>query len=675
MRTIGRAGTWIGMLLASASAVGAAATAPSGMRYLVFDWQPDGSPRLIFDRAIPTAQWHASTPAPGGMSAVAVRADGERVIAEVSTATVLRVPADAHGQYHAHLQPRARSPFVVRAPLHDAARLELRDWDIVIPYVLGKPTAATPLDTLASSAQIRAGKLGHPGNRVDVLILGEGYTSAQRSRFDADVATFQQNFFAVSPYREYRNFVNVNALFVPSAQSGADHPRYRADCSGGAPSCCTDRDAQNDPAAGTSVNTAFDGTYCTANIHRLLTIDYGKVYAAASAVPDWDYLFVLVNDGVYGGSGGFISVASTGPGGDDIVTHEFGHSFTRLADEYSDPYPGFPACSDLAVAGAPSCEVNVTDELRGARLKWRHFVAPQTPLPTPPGSAATGLFEGARYLPRGMFRAQYQGCMMRSVTSNFCEVCKESYVLRLYDGGWGAPAGGIRLIEPGSAMPDPASTILAAASAGQVLRAQLLQPEHPLEVFWRVNGQRVAGVDVPQLALDGLALQAGINRIELHVADTNPAVRSAKAGHLSQQLSWQVEAGSATTLVNPMGLTGLWYEAATSGQGINLHFIDEHRFLLFFYGFERDGDRLWLIGDYAGTIAYGTPLHFDLTEARGGVFEHLNPAAITRPIWGSGQVRFVDCEHAELSLTGTDGSQTLPIVKLAGVARLACNVL
>ena len=117
---------------------------------------------------------------------------------------------------------------------------------------------------------------------------------------------------------------------------------------------------QSDPLRGTFVDTAFDGAYCSTNTHRQVTVSRPKVLAAAAASPDWDEILMVVNDTTYGGSGGSFSVVSTNVNAVDVARHEFGHTFSRLADEYTSPYPGFPACSDLA--GPDACEANVTDQ-------------------------------------------------------------------------------------------------------------------------------------------------------------------------------------------------------------------------------------------------------------------------------------------------------------------------
>jgi hypothetical protein len=663
--------SWIRLLpmFAASVLVSPLSLSAEPMRYLVFDWNEAGEPVLMLDRFVESLEprstvVHAGTDA-HDIGVALVRAGKSAVPLATAGGTVLRVPATHDGHYATHEVPGPPQAFVVRAAMAEGDRIEVAHAGRRFGFDLGRSPG--PVDDAA-------GKAASAINRVDVLIVGEGYTAADRSRFDRDVDAFEQDFFATSPYREYRSFIRIDPLFVASRQAGADHPAYRADCAGGAPQCCADADAKTDPAAGRRVDTAFDGTYCVSNIHRLLSVDYGKVFAAAAASPDWDFIFVLVNDAVYGGSGGAVAVASTGEFADAIVVHEFAHLFAGLADEYTTPYPGFQRCSDLQVAGAPRCEPNVTDELRRHRIKWRHFIPATTPLPTPPGTPGTGLFEGARYEARGMFRPQRQ-CLMGAFFDSFCAVCAETYILRMYGGGWGAPAGGIRLIEPGSESP-PTDTVIDLDGAGIVLRAELLRPTHALDVFWRVDGRRLAGPAEPVLDLAALMLAPGEHRVELHVVDPNPMVRSGSAGALAQSRVWRVkvDAGATDALVNPMALTGLWYEPATSGQGVNLLFIDERHFLLTFYGYRNNGERLWLIGDFNGSIDFGRSLHFDLFEATGGVFEHLDPTAIRRPLWGSGELRIDRCNQAQLRMTGNDGSQLLDLVKIAGVAALDCAV-
>ncbi len=452
----------------------------------------------------------------------------------------------AGGSIDGHILPLDSKVFVVRVPEAAGTKLVVRP----------KGSAATTFDPegLAADATLPlAGVSGalaqavtpppaNPQNRVDLLIMGDGYTAAESGKFASDASTLENDFFSITPYMEYRNFVNVSTIFTASAQSGADHPPYNADCAQGAPSCCADPEMQSDPLAGTVANTAFDATYCTYNIHRLLTVNTSLVLAAASAAPDWDSIMVIVNDATYGGSGGYLSVASTNPFAAEIAQHEYGHSFTRLADEYSSPYPGYPTCSDIS--GPVPCEVNVTDQSTRALVKWLPWIHIDTPVPTPQGTTAyadvVGLFEGARYLSSGMYRPG-DTCLMRSLGGYpFCQVASQAYVLKLYDGGWGTPSAGIDLIEPGSESPPPG---LLAGNTGPInFNVSLLQPSGapPLAVNWYVNDV----VDPANHSSSfGLTPVPGSTyEVRVEVTDTTPLVHPAMAStSLTSSRLWTIE--------------------------------------------------------------------------------------------------------------------------------------
>src|SRR5262249_12613300 len=157
-----------------------------------------------------------------------------------------------------------------------------------------------------------------------------------------------ERFFSISPYAEYKNFFNVRVLFVPSAQSGADHP------------ACPSDPSTVDPKKGQTADTAFDATYCGNGVVRGVTVNTAKVLAQAAVAPETDRIAVIVNDDEYGGSGGPVWVTSTHRQAFEIAQHENGHSFAGLTDEYTSAFPGFPKCSD--VSGSRPCEPNATDQ-------------------------------------------------------------------------------------------------------------------------------------------------------------------------------------------------------------------------------------------------------------------------------------------------------------------------
>ena len=449
-------------------------------------------------------------------------ADGrEKARVPIAIDDTWRVEYGDHGAIAASRHEGTRTA-VVRLPYEERGRLEIEQ--------RGKKIASFEIKsdvTTSNTDLVPLGTSGDPRNRLDLLLLGDGYTSADREKFFKDAEKLTHNFFALSPYREYAGFVNVVALFTPSAQSGADHP------------LCADPASNDDPKRGTMVNTAFDSTYCGNGTFRGVTVNASKVYEAAAAYPEWDRIGVIVNDGTYGGSGGPVWVVSTHGQAAEIAQHEFGHSFSALTDEYTSPWAGATFCSDLA--GRSPCEPNATDDTARERLKWLPWVEAQTPIPTPTHQLEEiGLFEGARYQATGFYRPRFR-CLMKAfgtdgVTIPFCEVCRQAFVLRLYEGWTSFTPQKIELIENAA----PATPLSASLGRPVTFSVAPLQTENgTIRRQWSVNGTVMAsGSDTFTFT----PTAAGPYEIRLEVADSTPFVRPARPS-MTATHTWQLTAG------------------------------------------------------------------------------------------------------------------------------------
>ena len=143
-------------------------------------------------------------------------------------------------------------------------------------------------------------------------------------------------------------------------------------------------------------------------------------------MPQADIILVLVNTPTYGGAGGAYGVFYRGTDGAEVMLHELGHSFGLLADEYE--YDG-PA----VYSGAEPSEPNVTVQTARSRVKWGDWVAPTTPLPTTTTAAdVPGLYEGAKYSQRGIYRPTYNS-KMRTLYSPFDRVNNSLLTQRIFD--------------------------------------------------------------------------------------------------------------------------------------------------------------------------------------------------------------------------------------------------
>jgi M6 family metalloprotease-like protein len=122
------------------------------------------------------------------------------------------------------------------------------------------------------------------------------------------------------------------------------------------------------------------------------------------------------------------------------------------------------------------------------------------------------------------------------------------------------------------------------------------------------------------------------------------------------------------------GITGSWYDPALDGQGFSIHKINDQRGVVYFYGFNRDGDRLWLIGTWEGGLAFGEAVTIDMMQASGGQFEFFDPDDIVRESWGTLQLQLDSCTSGSARLSGLDGVQEFNLQLLAGTHGLGCAI-
>jgi hypothetical protein len=289
-------------------------------------------------------------------------------------------------------------------------------------------------------------KNGEPAQKVDLLIMGDGYTAAQRPKFEKDARRLIEILFSTSPYKEHRNDFNVWGLCPPAEESGISRP-----------------------STGTHRHNPLGTSYDAFGSERyVLTFENRAVRDAASYAP-YEFIEILVNGETYGGGGIFnlyATVASDSQWSPYVFVHEFGHHFAGLADEY---YTSDVAYNPAEVKNEP-WEPNVTALLDAKELKWRDLVEPGIPLPTPwqkdefekyehaiqtqrrqirsqgrpesemnqlfqqekqhedallasgKYSTKVGAFEGANYEAHGYYRPQVN-CIMFTRHDEFCKVC------------------------------------------------------------------------------------------------------------------------------------------------------------------------------------------------------------------------------------------------------------
>jgi hypothetical protein len=246
---------------------------------------------------------------------------------------------------------------------------------------------------------------GHPSDKIDLLILSEGYRADEMEKFLSDATRLTDSLFAAEPFVRYADRFNVQAIQVPSQESGTDVPGeniYR--------------------------NTAFNAHFYTFDSPRYLTTsDMKSIYDAIDGY-SWDHIYLLVNTERYGGGGmyNFLSICSSDHEQSPFVfCHEFGHGFAGLGDEY---YTSSTSYEVFYQKTAEPWEPNLTT-LVDFDSKWKHLLSNETPVPTPREekySNIVGVYEGGGYEPKGIYSPAMSCWMKERVAGKFCPVCQKA---------------------------------------------------------------------------------------------------------------------------------------------------------------------------------------------------------------------------------------------------------
>lgn len=288
---------------------------------------------------------------------------------------------------------------------------------------------------------------GPASEKLDIVILGDGYTAAEMGKFNQDAKRMADALLSHEPFLKRRGDINIRAVESPSEVSGVSRPH-----------------------PGVFKRTALSTHYGSFDSERyVLAYDNRTIRDIASAVP-YDFMVILINERTYGGGGIYnlyTTVSADNKFGEYIMVHEFGHHLGALADEY---YTSSIAYEMPEIKVEP-WETNITALFDKNNLKWKDLVEGGTPIPTPWNKEPfdqfgyriqqerdsmraakvpeeimealfmrqmkqedeffsaeqyremVGAFEGAGYLVKGLYRSQID-CIMYTRHMQFCKVCQ-----------------------------------------------------------------------------------------------------------------------------------------------------------------------------------------------------------------------------------------------------------
>jgi len=309
-------------------------------------------------------------------------------------------------------------------------------------------------------------KHGLPAEKVDFLILGDGYTAAERGKFEKDARRLMEILFTHSPFKEHRADFNVWGLCPAAAESGISRP-----------------------STGSHRRSPVGASYDAFGSERYILTYENRAFRDVASFAPYEFVEILTNSNTYGGGGIFnlySTVAADSLWSPYVFIHEFGHHFAGLADEYYTSDVAYEAASERPEPWEPN--VTALHDLAG--FKWKDLVSPATPLPTPWSkdayeahahevqkkrreiraggrpesemdalftdqkraeqkllssdkySGKVGAFEGAMYEGKGYYRPQEDCIMFTRDDVPFCAVCQRAIVrvIDLYTGSSKRPS-------------------------------------------------------------------------------------------------------------------------------------------------------------------------------------------------------------------------------------------
>ncbi len=326
--------------------------------------------------------------------------------------------------------------------------------------------------TAAGDFIYEAQKSGDPHGKVDVVFIAEGYTAEDKDKFKADVDRFAGYLFSYEPYKSARSKFNVTGVLRPSPEGAMDEPRQRI-----------------------FKKTVLNASFNAFDLDRYMLIENDhRLHEIAAQVP-YDVIVVLVNSKRYGGGSIGLDYCVTTvdhASSRQVFVHELGHSFAGLADEY---YTSDVAYNDFFPKGIEPLEPNITALLDPANVKWKDLLSPGIGVPTEYGKEKiealqaqrrknreaqaqevgqakqqgqaeaqvkkieakyreadkalakqiedvrkqyaylndkVGVFEGAGYASKGLYRSMVYCLMISSPKDEFCLVCQRA-IARMID--------------------------------------------------------------------------------------------------------------------------------------------------------------------------------------------------------------------------------------------------
>jgi hypothetical protein len=241
-----------------------------------------------------------------------------------------------------------------------------------------------------------------PCTAYTFLLVAEGYTKSEESKFDADAQAMIAKLEAIPGFAENWKYVAVYRKFFTSVDSGL-----------------------SDAATGTVKDTAFRVEHAhdpnDPAMHRQIWMrddlpaeTLAKLDAARTETHS-DVVLMLANTSEWAGTASAqvrIGIFAANPDVARIAGHEIGHALWDLEDEY-----------DYGTCNPDAYEPIGPNVALGSPYPWQALMTKGVQLPTTAEDKTTvGAYKGALYCPENVYRPQFS-CFMRDAFDDFCKVC------------------------------------------------------------------------------------------------------------------------------------------------------------------------------------------------------------------------------------------------------------
>ena len=341
---------------------------------------------------------------------------------------------------------------------------------------------------------------GPRDKRINMVVLGDGFTTTEQNDFMTNATSLVNYVFSKKPYDQYKNYFNVYAIKVISAESGVKHPGTATDVP--------------EPIIPVTNPNNFLGSTFDVGVHRCLYSNtVNKVTnVLASNVPDFDIAFILGNSPEYGGCGGTYAFLSLHAAADEIAVHELGHSFGNLADEY-----WFSGTGE-----SPNKTKNNNIETN----KWKNWV----------GLNNVGIYP---YEESPTWFRPHQNCEMRYLDREFCSVCAQQLIERVHT-----------LQNPIDSFTPNNSSALNLNGPITFSVNEILPIPNTLVNSWSVNGTSIIETS-NSATIPASNFTNGVNTVLFSVVDNNPLLKVDNHQNLHvSTISWTVNKTLAAYDVN-----------------------------------------------------------------------------------------------------------------------------